>query len=201
LVALVGKGRTDAIDLLTSLGVEAEIEMRAGCAKDIVVAQRPGPRRVTRTEPVTIVVETGVGRRACDLGRVKHQATALLDWARKQGAPPTFADDVELLIGNQSVERRLARPLNRRSWEFCEHGDGCQSSLTVLAAMARPAIVRVMTGRCPDSYVLLRRGLAAALGSSVTVVDQRTGPRCDDVQGVQVWVDDEGRISAVNWVL
>ena len=52
-------------------------------------------------------------------------------------------------------------------------GLNCASPLTRLAAMTRPAVVRVMTGPCPDSYVV----------------------------GIQVWVDDEGRITAVNWVL
>jgi len=201
LVAVVGKHRTDAIDLLSSLGAKYEVETRAGCATDVVVAQGPGPRQVTRSELVTIVVETGGGRRACDLTRARDQATALLDWARNQGPPPSFAEGVEFLLGNNTVERRLATPLNGRSWELCEHGEGCQSPLTVLAGMARPELVRVMRGRCPDSYSLLRRGLASTLGSSVTVVDRRASHGCEDVRGVQVWVDGAGRISAVNWVL
>ncbi|WP_156411614.1 hypothetical protein [Nocardioides sp. Soil805] len=132
---------------------------------------------------------------------MRKQAKALLDWARGEAAPPSFAHDVEFLIGNQTVEPRLDMPLDRRSWELCEHGEGCASPLTKLAAMTRPAVVRVMTGRCPDSYVLLRRELASTLGRSVTVVDKRVRPSCRDVVGIQVWVDGKGRISAVNWVL
>jgi hypothetical protein len=201
LVAVVGRHERDAVALLSGLGLETEIEWRAGCATDVVVAQSPGPRRVTRSGTVTLTVETGGSGRECDPRPAREQAHALLDWARGEAAPPSFADDVELLIGNQTVEPRLDRPLDRRSWELCEHGEGCASPLTKLAAMTRPAVVRVMTGRCPDSYVLLRHELASTLGRSVTVVDERARRGCRTVVGVQVWVDGEGRINAVNWIL
>ena len=201
LVAVVGRHRRDAIDLLSRLGLETEIEWRAGCATDIVVAQSPGPRRVTRSETVTLTVETGGESRECDPKPARQQATALLDWARGEAAPPSFANDVEFLIGNQTVEPRLNTPQNRSSWLLCEHGEGCASPLTKLAEMTRPAVVRVMTGPCPDSYVLLRRELASTLGRSATVIDKRVRPSCRDVVGIQVWVESEGGISAVNWML
>jgi hypothetical protein len=200
LVAVVGAHEKDAIELLSGLGVETEIDWRTGCATDVVVAQSPGPRQVTRSGAITLVVETGGEAGECDPRPARDQARALLAWAREEAAPPSFADDVELLIANKSFER-LETPLDRRSWELCEHGDGCASALTELDAMTRPAVVAVMTGPCPDTYVLLRHDLASTLGRSATVVDKRDRSGCRDVVGVQVWVDGEGRISAVNWML
>ena len=201
LVAVVGRHRRDAIDLLSRLGLETEIEWRAGCATDIVVAQSPGPRRVTRSETVTLTVETGGESRGAIPGPPDSRQPHCSIGPAGKRRHHRFANDVEFLIGNQTVEPRLDAPQNRRSWLLCEHGEGCASPLTKLAEMTRPAVVRVMTGPCPDSYVLLRRELASTLGRSATVIDKRVRPNCRDAVGIQVWVDSEGRISAVNWIL
>lgn len=199
---VVGAMRGPATRTLREQGFELEVVRRNACPPGVVVAQRPTGRAPRGSTVRLVILDPATA--SCAMSPATGPAQALVSWAQGEGAAPEFARSVHLLLGN-SVIQTLADPLDRAGWEMCEPyaERDCLSPLTEVAGR-RFAVRTAPPGAtfCPDRLERLPGQLVASFFESVTLVARRgRNDACMEALALQVWVDAEDRIKAVNLLL
>lgn len=130
-------------------------------------------------------------------------AEAFVAWARGEGPPPEFAEEVRLLDADllwDTLSDEEARDEPR--WAMCSGRapDAC-------AVDARKVVDRhdgpvVQTGErasmCVERFGDLPADLAAAVDTDLVRLDQPEPRGCRDAWAVELWIDGEGQIYAAN---
>lgn len=151
---------------------------------------------------VTLVVSDSVTL-DCASPRAIESALALRDWARGDGPPPAFADEVRVRQGNAVALTLTAADADDPANWTTPPGYAERIELNVLTD------VLSKKGRLRESVVppfgCLAHGplgddLVRRLWQSWSLVTPQ-GDSCMQLAAVQVWVDDERRITDVNLLM
>ncbi|CUR60728.1 hypothetical protein NOCA280119 [metagenome] len=210
---VVGLPLAQARDRVTAAGYPARVEELETChPRDGVVEQAPTQQAVEEDSqddpgwygPVTLVVEVPHTTRDC--AALDAAATGFLRFARG-GAPPAWAPEVQQLLGYTPWDTvSAARADDPAAWSFCSGvaPEDCTVSPLVVAG----GDAEVETGefsdvtRWPGDQVcelIDRGGLPRGLPVEQQIVLYPAElTSCDDDWSVWLWVDDVGRITAVN---
>lgn len=211
---VVGLSLADARDLVTAAGYTATIEELEMCnpREGIVVEQAPSQQDIEDDAedspgwygPVTLVVEVPHTRRDC--ATLDQAAADFLAFARG-GPAPDWAPEVRQLFGYELWDTITAdRADDRDAWSFCSGvpPEGCALSALVLAGQD----VAVETGEYADlsrwppdegCNLIDRGGLPTNLSNNQQIVLYPAElDSCADEWQVWLWIDDAGRIEAVN---
>lgn len=211
---VVGLSLAAARDLVTAAGHTAQVEELEICnpREGIVVEQAPSQQDIIDDAedspgwygPVTLVVEVPHTRRDC--ATLDQAAADFLAFARG-GPAPDWASEVRQLFGYELWDTISAeRADERAAWSFCSgvSPEECALSPLVLAGQD----VEVETDEYADlsrwppgdgCNLLDRGGLPTDLSNSQQIVLYPAElDSCADEWQVWLWIDDAGRIEAVN---
>lgn len=199
---VVGSMQRPATRMLRDGGFALEVVRRNACPAGVVVAQRP-TGRAPRGSTVRLVVLDPVTM-SCARSPAIAPAQQLVSWAQGGEAAPEFADTVDLLLGNGPV-LTLTAPLDRDAWGMCEPyaERDCLNPLMIKQGL-RFGVRTVPPGAtyCPDRVQALPTRLVERVWSSTTLVAKLAeDDACMATAALQVWVDDDNRIEAVNLLL
>jgi PASTA domain len=210
---VVGLSVDEARDKVTAAGYPARVEELETChPRDGVVEQAPTQRDLEEdgedspgwNGPVTLVVEVPHTTRDC--AALDAAAADFLRFARG-GAPPEWAPEVQQLLGYtpwDTVTAALAD--DPAAWSFCSGvaPEDCDVSPLVVAG----GDAEVATGEFSDvarwpgdqfCELIDRGGLPQGLPVEKQIVLYPAElTSCDDDWSVWLWIDDAGRIKAVN---
>lgn len=185
-------------------GLQLEVEVLRDCQliPGLVLDQDPAPRtKVAVGDTVTVTVGRHPAAADCVSPPARPVARALDEWARGTGPAPAFAPEVRLLVGNvQTGSFTAAEALSRSSWQLPPYAE--MSDQNLLDWMADVPLLQHSWGLTP--YCLVHTEPLAAerverLWWSAVLLTS-SADSCMDVGAVQVWVDDEDRIEAVNFL-
>ncbi|MDO9439929.1 MAG: PASTA domain-containing protein [Beijerinckiaceae bacterium] len=209
---VVGLDLTDARRRITAAGHTARTEQSPTChPRPGVVEQAPTEQALRDdgmdgrawTTPVTLVVEVVPDARPC--GDLDAAADAFLAFARG-GPPPSWAPEVQQLLGYTSWASVTAEQANEPdAWALCSGVAPADCTLSPLAVAAGSS--DVATGEYLDvsrwpsgtGCELIDRGaLPDGLGDDQIVLYPAKLSSCDQEWAVTLWIDDAGRITAVN---
>jgi hypothetical protein len=179
-----------------------------GCFRDYyVVAQSPLPgTEVARGTPVLLTTRL----LPCDSDETDPLGVGagFVAWARGAAGPPPLADEVGLYVGNRRLATVPGRDLvdDPAAWRvetsYAERDPVFSARAAVADSDAGFATsLAPQTARsCPDTLGPLPGDTG---GRWVQVLDARLteGQSCTDVLQVQLWVDGDDRISAVNLLM
>lgn len=210
---VVGLSLAEARDSVTAAGYPARVEEQETChPRRGVVEQAPTQRDIQEDleddpgwqGPVTLVVEVPHTTRDC--ASLDAAASAFLRFARG-GPPPTWAPEVQQLLGYAPWATVTAAAADDpATWALC-------SGVTPLDCEVSPLVVagrdgEVETGefsdvaRFPEGQfceLIDLGGLPTGLPVERQIVLYPAElTSCDDDWSVWLWIDDEGRIAAVN---
>ena len=211
---VVGLSLDEARARVTAAGYTARIEERETChpREGTVVEQAPNQQDLVDDAedspgwygPVTLVVEVPHTTRDC--AGLDAAATAFLTFARG-GPAPDWAPEVRQLFGYELWDTITAeRADDREAWSFCSGvaPEDCAPSALVLSGQD----VEVETDEYADlsrwppdvgCNLLDRGGLPTDLsGDQQIVLYPAVLDACADEWQVWLWIDDSGRIEAVN---
>jgi hypothetical protein len=126
-------------------------------------------------------------------------ADEFVAWARGSGQPPAFADEVHYMYENKLIRTVTADGATRPgAWSFCWSGvsSACPSPLRALDEYEGV----VVQSPEPATFCVRRtRALPADLADQTLVrLDQPEPRNCSDAFAVELWVDDQGQITAAN---
>ena len=211
---VVGLGLVEARDLVTAAGYAARVEELETCnpREGVVVEQAPSQQDIEDDRkdeppwsgPVTLVVEVAHSTRDC--AGLDRAVADFLAFARG-GKPPAWAPEVRQLLGYALWDKVSANRADEpAAWSFCSGVAPEDCSLSPLAVAGRD--VDVATGEYVDvsrwpagegCNQVDRGGLPADLSPDRQIVLYPAElASCDDEWSVWLWVDDSGRIEAVN---
>jgi hypothetical protein len=211
---VVGLSLTDARDQVTAAGYTARVEELETChpREGTVVEQAPSQQDIEDDAedspgwfgPVTLVVEVPHTRRDC--AALDQAAAGFLAFAHG-GPAPDWAPEVRQVFGYELWDTITAeRADDRDAWSFCSGvaPEDCSLSALVLAGQD----VEVETDEYPDlsrwppdegCNLLDRGGLPTGLSNDQQIVLYPAElDSCADEWQVWLWIDDAGRIEAVN---
>ena len=210
---VVGLSLSEARDRVTAAGYPARVEEFETChPRRRVVEQAPTQRALREDSeddpgwsgPVTLVVEVPHTTRDC--AGLDAAANAFLRFARG-GPPPAWAPEVQQLLGYTPwATVAAARADDPAAWSFCSGvaPEDCEVSPLVVAG----GNGAVETGESsdvtgwPDGQIcdlIDRGGLPSSLPLEKQIVLYPAElTSCDDNWSVWLWIDDAGRITALN---
>ena len=210
---VVGLTLTEARDRVTAAGYPARVEEQETChPRRGVVEQAPTQQDIEddrEDDPgwygtVTLVVEVPHTTRDC--AGLDAAASAFLRFARG-GTPPTWAPEVRQLLGYTSWATVTAAAADDpAAWSFCSGvaPEDCEVSPLVVAGRDD----EIETGefsdvtRLPEAQIcelIDRGGLPSDLPIEKKIVLYPVEPTsCEDDWSVWLWINDAGRITAVN---
>lgn len=201
----VGGSVSDVRRLLVGTGLRPRVVSRRPlCVPGVVLAQDPpaGTRVATGAE-VGVVVSRMPAAATCIVPPAPPAAEALRAWARGTAPAPAFAPDVTVWVANRVAARLVGAAASRRESWVLDVAYAEQVQVRVLDALAGTG----MTGRRvpPVSCVVRDRPTPARLlGRLPWSWTLATAPgrvrSCLDVVAVQVWVDDQRRITDVGFL-
>jgi hypothetical protein len=200
---VVGAKLGPATRALRDQGFKLDLVRRSACPRGVVIGQRPTGRARRGSIVRLVVLDPVTG--TCAISPATGPAKQLVSWAQREGAAPEFSGSVDLLLGN-SVVQTSEDPLDRATWEMCAAyaERDCLSPLTEVADRSFATMRSTPPGStsCPDRVEPLPRHLVATFFDSVTMVATTDeDDSCMDVLALQVWVDAQERIKAVNLLL
>ena len=177
-----------------------------GCWRDYyAVGQNPLPgTEVADGTPVVVTT------RLLPCGADPHDpvglGAAFLAWARGGGDPPAFADDVGLYVGNRRVATVPGSDLasDPAAWQVPATYPGAGGTVSALSTVARQdgspafALVPHQAETCPDSLGPPPRDTG---GAWVQTIEPPEPASCALAMQVQLWVDADDKVSAVNLLL
>lgn len=178
-----------------------------GCWRDYyVVAQNPPPD--TDAAPGTPVVLT-TRLLPCDRDPSDPLGVgaAFVSWARGDGDAPPFADEVGLYVGNQRVATASGADLadDPASWQVRLEGyaqrDGELSARQAVAEAAAGLVTGLDPHQgpfCPDSAPPPPEDTGGLWAQTIETAEPAS---CADALQVQLWVDGDDRVVAVNLLL
>lgn len=210
---VVGLPLTEARNKVTAAGYPARVEELETChPRDGVVEQAPTARELEQAPgggpgwygPVTLVVEVAHTTRDC--AGLDAAASDFLRFARG-GPPPAWAPEVQQLLGYAPWSSVTAASADDpAAWSFCSGvaPADCQVSPLVVAggdAAIETAEFSDVT-RWPEGQsceLIDRGGLPSDLPFERQIVLFPADiSSCDDDWSVWLWIDDTGRITALN---
>jgi hypothetical protein len=188
---------------LREQGFKLDVVRRSACPRGVVIAQRPTGRARRGSIIRLVVLDPATG--SCAMSPATGPSQQLVNWAQGEGAAPEFAGSVDLLLGNTLVQTS-EDPLDRSTWEMCEAyaERDCLSPLTEVADRSFAIMRSTPPGAtsCPDRVEPLPKHLVATFFDSVTLVATTDeDDTCAVALALQVWVDAQDRIKAVNLLL
>lgn len=179
-----------------------------GCWRDYyVVAQNPPPD--ADAAPGTPVVLT-TRLLPCDRDPTDPLAlgAAFVSWARGEGEAPPFADEVGLYVGNQRVATAAGSDLaaDGEAWQVRLEGYAQRDGdLSARQAVADAPAAGLVTGLdphegvfCPDAAPPPPEDTGGLWAQTVMTAEPAS---CADALQVQLWVDGDDRVAAVNLLL
>ncbi len=210
---VVGLPLTGARNKVTAAGYPARVEELETChPRDGVVEQAPTPGDLEQDReddpgwygPVTLVVEVPHTTRDC--AGLDAAASAFLRFARG-GPPPPWAPEVQQLLGYTPWATVTAAAADDpAAWSFCSSVAPQDCEVSPLVVAGRDG--EVETGefsdanRWPDGRtceLIDRGGLPRGLPVEKEIVLYPAEiSTCDDDWEVWLWIDDAGRITALN---
>lgn len=203
---VVGMDLSEARDAVTRAGYTARVEEHEDCEPEPgVVEQAPTQQDLEADaaddpdwiEIVTLVVEVPHATRDC--AGLARAAADFIGFARG-GPPPSWAPTVELFHGYADwVELTAEAADGREAWSSCSGvapEDCAAHPLTLIAGADQLGVGADMPGyECLED----RGGLPPGLGSEGWIVlHPADAVSCSDQWVVQLWIDGQQRISAVN---
>ncbi len=130
-------------------------------------------------------------------------AEAFVAWARGEGPPPAFADDVRYLVGGEppfGAPTRVADPTDRGSWAACSGLPAGQCGLDplyVLDHYQRDVVVTRARAGCHEVEGMPDH-LAAGVETDLVSLSGPDPSPCRDDLGIHLWIDDAGAIYGLN---
>ena len=211
--SVVGLPLTEARNKVTAAGYAAKVEKLETCRpRDGVVEQAPTQRDLEQDRednpgwsgPVTLVVEVAHTTRDC--AGLDAAASAFLRFARG-GPPPAWAPEVQQLLGYAPWATVTAAAADDpAAWSFCSGVAPQDCEVSPLVVAGRDG--EVETGefsdvnRWPGSHtceLIDRGGLPDGLPVEKQIVLYPAEiSSCDDDWSVWLWIDETGRITALN---
>lgn len=198
----VGVHVRDVREWYAEQGVEVAVEVVRDCRllRGVVIAQDPAPRtRIAVGDSITVTVGQAPFDEDCVPPPARPAARAFYSWSLGQRAAPEFAPRVRVLQGNEEVRvLDAAEAAQRASWMLPPYAERVETNL--LDWMADEPLLQHSTSLSP--YCLVRTeplpgDLVDRLWWS-SVLNTTSADSCMDMGAVQVWVDGQGRIDAVN---
>lgn len=210
---VVGLSLTEARDRVTAAGYPARVEEQETCQpRRGVVEQAPTQQDLEEDReddpgwygPVTLVVEVPHTTRDC--AGLDAAASAFLRFARG-GPPPTWAPEVQQLLGYTPWATVTAAAADDpAAWSFCSGvaPEDCEVSPLVVAGRDGEVeagefsdVTRFPKGQTCE--LIDRGGLPSGLPVEKQIVLYPAElTSCGDDWSVWLWIDDAGRITAVN---
>lgn len=197
-------------------GFGVHVEQRPSCfpRTGTVTEQAPTPQDLVDdgddslfdARPV-VVLTTDVLDPDRDCRSLKRLARALVAFADGDGPPPELAPQVRLLVGyEQAGTLSAGKAADRTAWGVCVPYAGRDCPLSPLATVGGHDVAysdEAPVGDTPEMLNCLqdRGALPADLGGYVVIHPATAPETCPGDWQVWVWVDDEGRLSAVNLLL
>ncbi len=210
---VVGLGLATARDTITAAGYPARVEELETChPRDGVVEQAPTQQALDEDSaddpgwygPVTLVVEVPHSTRDC--AGLDAAASAFMRFSRG-GPPPAWSPQVLQLLGYTPWATVTAEGADDpAAWAFCSGvaPENCEASpLAVVAATGEIATGEFSeVTRWPEGQsceLIDRGGLPSGLplNKQILLYPARL-TSCADDWSVWLWIDEAGRISAVN---
>lgn len=208
--SVVGLSLTEARATVTAAGYTTRVEEQAACdPRPGVVEQAPTQQAVDEDwedDPspvyvVTLVVEVPHPTRDCT--GLETAARQFRAFARG-GPAPRWAPQVEVLLG-YTVDRRLdpAQADDVTSWSMCSGVDAGSCRINPLHLMQDGEVLVSDDGRpLVECDMTDRGGLPLKLVEPDTiVVHPPPSNACADQWAVEIWIDAEQRIHAVNLLI
>lgn len=196
----------NARERLETDGVTVRADVLPDCRmlKGVIVAQQPPAG--TKVRPGDTVTLT-FGRRPpgtdCPPRLARLATRAFLDWATGAAGAPAFAPRVRLLQGNRQVAvLPAARASSREEWRL-PAGYAELRALNLLDWMDDQVLLqpsRGLSANCLVRAVVLAPDLVDRLWWSSSL-HTASADACMQMAAVQVWVDDDVRIRAVNFLI
>lgn len=186
-------------------GLEVRADVVGDCRllKGVVVAQQPpAGSRVRWGDEVTLTFGRRPAGTACRPLPAPPLRRAFLAWAKGSGAVPDFAPHVRLLQGNHEVRTLTADEARERGAWRLPAGYAELGPLDLLDWMDDQVLLqpsRGLSAYCLQRVTPLPPGLVERLRWS-SVLMPASADACLQMAAVQVWVDDESRISAVGFL-
>ncbi len=223
----VGSGTSISVPLVTSLPLSeatstlsrAGLAVREervggvplGCWRDYyVLAQNPGPD-AEAAAGTPIVLTTRLLPCGSDPADPLGIGAAFVAWARDDGGPPRFADEVGLYVGNRRLATVAGRDLaaGPEAWQVRLEGYAQRGPVfSAPQAIAGVDTVRsggLVTGLvprqgafCPDAVAPPPADTGGLWAQTIETAEPAS---CNDALQVQLWVDADDRVSAVNLLL
>jgi hypothetical protein len=200
---MVGARLRDVRVGLRDHGWELKVRRRTLCAPGVVLEQRPAPgTKLERGATVRLVVAQAPAAATCALPSAAPAVLALRAWARGDEAAPQFADRVRLLVADRPFRTLTATDAADRAAWTLEVAYAERSDVRILDVLSgsptREANVPPLA--CLNRGRVLPADLVRRLPWSWSLVT-RDARACLEVAAVQVWADEEGRITDVNVLL
>jgi len=210
---VVGLPLAEARNKITAAGYPARVEELETChPRDGVVEQAPTARELEQAPggsrdwygPVTLVVEVAHTTRDC-VG-LDAAASDFLRFARG-GAPPAWAPVVQQLFGYAPWSTVTAAGADDpAAWSFCSGVAPADCEVSPLIVAGRDGEIETAefsdVTRWPDGQsceLIDRGGLPSGLPFERQIVlFPATISSCNDDWSVWLWIDDTGRITALN---
>jgi len=205
---VTGLSLDKARNAVTAAGFTATVEQSPTCdpREGVVVEQAPTQQDIEDDFPddqmwtgaVTLVVEVLHPTRDC--AALDAAAQGFIRFARG-GAPPLWAPEVDQLLGYASFDRVAAdRADDRTAWSLCSGVAPTDCTLSPLVVIADST--KVVAAEHRDSYAcefIDFGGLPTEVLKDEEIHLFPTGVEgCAKQWDISLWVDDAGRITAVN---
>lgn len=132
-------------------------------------------------------------------------ARQFVTWARGDGEPPAFATSVDLLYRNRMMSELSGTEATERDlWLGCSKADSLPcvprtaNPLWVIADYKGPVVQTPERAVMCVSHDPLPPPLDTAAATDLVRLDQPEARNCHDAWAVELWIDADGRIYAVN---
>ena len=205
---VTGLSLDKARNAVTAAGFTAKVEQSPTCnpREGVVVEQAPTQQDIVDDFPadqiwsgaVTLVVEVPHPTRPC--AALDAAAQGFIQFARG-GAPPLWASEVEQLLGYTSFDRVPAdRADVPTAWSLCSGVAPADCKLSPLAVIAgSPQVAAAEYGDNYSCEFIDYGGLPTEVLSEDEIHIFPTGVEgCAKQWDISLWIDDAGRIIAVN---
>lgn len=200
---MVGSRLRQVRRTLEQQGLEIDVRLRSMCPPGVVVRQEPVAGTKVDPAATVVLVVSESDTLSCAVPQASGSALALRDWATGQGPVPSFAPEVHVMQGNRvALTLSAAEAEDPGSWTM-PAGYAERIELNAITDLLSKG-PRLRESALPPFGCLdhgaLADGLVRRLWQSWSLVTQR-GDSCMELAAVQVWADDEGRITDVNLLM
>ena len=200
---MVGSRLREVRRTLEQQGLEIDVRDRPMCPPGVVVRQEPVAGTKVDPAATVLLVVSDSTTLSCAVSQAPESALALRDWAAGQGPVPSLADEVHVMQGNRvALTLSAAEAEDPARWTM-PAGYAERIALNVITDLLSKGPPLRESALPPFGCLdhgALADGLVRRLWQSWSLVTPE-GDSCMQLAAVQVWVDDEGRITDVNLLM